>query len=649
MKPNSHPLLWADPALAAPAVRRLCPGAACAALQRADEICRGDYVFLDHWEMEQVPTPVHFSGAVDWEHTPNGDPEWIYALNRHTIFVNLGKAWRFTGERRYRDTFVALLEDWLTRVPHTPESEQTAWRALEAGLRVENWLRALQLFAGEIPEALLARTEESLREHADYLCRAHGAFQQLSNWGVLQDHGLFLLGVWLAEPAWQQLALCRLTENLHNAVLPDGTHWEQSPMYHAEVLHAAADTVFIARQQGIPLPPELEQKTHALAAALGVWVMPGRDLLPQSDSDVIDAGDLLAQGALLFEDPALAAAADGPLPEETLWDFGPDAPRQLAGLPRIRPAQASQALPHSGNYMLRAGWDALAPCLHLHAGPLGGGHGHADLLHLDVFDKGEGILVDGGRCTYVESPLRRELKGPAAHNTLRLDDADFTRYQSTWGWEAPAEPLPAEFHTTEAADYLRAGHLGYLDRGCVVQRTVVFLKPGWVVLADSIRTTDVRPHTAEQNFHFGPGTLTRTTGGVHWQGEKTAARLFPLSGQTLELHKAVRSPHYNRWQRTPFLQLHTAFTGDTVLLTVLALEDGPVQVTPLPVCDGAGHALPATAAQALRLESNDHRYTLLLAPTPGAHSASLLRAGAFAGYGRALLFTDDNPAGLRLA
>lgn len=649
MKPNSHPLLWADPTLAAPAVRQLCPDAACAALQRADEICRGDYVFLDHWEMEQAPTPVHFSGAVDWEYTPNGDPEWIYALNRHTIFVNLGKAWRFTGERRYRDTFVALLEDWLTRVPHTPESEQTTWRALEAGLRVENWLRALQLFAGEIRAALLDLTEESLREHAAYLCRAHGTFQQLSNWGVLQDHGLFLLGVWAGRSDWQQLALRRLTENLHNAVLPDGTHWEQSPLYHAEVLHAAADTVFIARQQGIPVPPELEEKTHAMAAALGVWVMPGRTLLPQSDSDVIDAGDLLAQGALLFGDPVLAAAARGSLLEETLWDFGLDAPKKLAALEAHRPEAPSQALPHSGNYMLRAGWEPQDICLHLHTGPLGGGHGHADLLHLDLYHKGEGVLVDGGRGTYVEGPLRRELKSPAAHNTLRLDDTDFTRYLSTWGWESPAEPLPAVFRTTPAADYLRAGHLGYLDRGCVVERTVVFIKSGWVVLADTVRTADDCPHTAEQNFHFGPGSLTQITGGVLWQGEKAAARLFPLSGQTPELHKAVRSLHYNRWQRTPFLQLRTAFTGDTVLLTVLALENRPARVELLPVADPTGHTLPATAAQALRLKSNDHCYTLLLAHALGAHSASLLRTGDFAGYGRALLFTDDNPAGLCLA
>lgn len=418
-------------------------------------------------------------------------------------------------------------------------------------------------------------------------------------------------------------------------------------MYHCEVLHSVADTLLVARRAGIAVPAELEEKTHALATALAAWVMPGRTILPQSDSDVIDAGDLLAQGALLFGDPVLAAAARGPLLEETFWDFGPDAPQKLAALEARRPETPSQALPHSGNYMLRAGWEPQDTCLHLHTGPLGGGHGHADLLHLDLYRNGEGVLVDGGRGTYVEGPLRRALKSPAAHNTLRLDDTDFTRYLSTWGWESPAEPLPAVFRTTPAADYLRAGHLGYLDRGCVVERTVVFIKSGWVVLADTVRTADDRPHTARQYFHFGPGALTREEDAVHWQGRKTDARLFWLSGQTPTLGQGTLAPRYNTQESAPTLTLDTAFTGTTVLLTVVALQDRPARVERLPVTDAAGHILPATAAQALRLTSSPDHSTLLLAhQAPGA---GLLCAGGHAGYGRALLFTHDTPGGLCLA
>ena len=378
----TRPTLWAEPAAAAEAVRRLCPDAAAAAVARAEEICARTFLFRDHWEMEPTCQPIHFDGPVQWDAVPAGDPEWTYALNRHTIFVHLGRAWQYTGQARYLDAFVSLLGDWLDRVPRTPASENTTWRALEAGLRPENWLRALGLFGQAVPEPLCRRIDESLARHGAYLAEAHDPFQRLSNWGAIQSHGLFLIGLWLGRTDWQDLALARLTENLRHAVGPDGVQWEQSPMYHCEVLHAALDTLLLAGQNGRSVPPELEEKARAMCRALAVWTAPDRTILPQGDSDVIDAGDLLAAGALLFADPLLAAAAGGPLCEETLWDFGPDAPARLAALPAAWPEEPSQALAASGNYILRSGWRREDTWIHFHAGSLGGGHGHADLLHI---------------------------------------------------------------------------------------------------------------------------------------------------------------------------------------------------------------------------------------------------------------------------
>ena len=188
---NARPVLWAGAADAAAAVRQLCPQAAADALARAGEICGHTFLFRDHWEMEPTREPVHFDGPVVWDAVPAGDPEWTYALNRHTIFVHLGRAWQYTGQARYLDAFVSLLGDWLDRVPRAPASENTTWRALEAGLRPENWLRALGLFGPAVPEALGRRIDESLAAHGDYLAQAHGPFQRLSNWGPSRPTGCF--------------------------------------------------------------------------------------------------------------------------------------------------------------------------------------------------------------------------------------------------------------------------------------------------------------------------------------------------------------------------------------------------------------------------------------------------------------------------
>lgn len=640
-------ILWAEneTAATARAVRNLCPGAAAAAIARADEICRREFLFQDHWEMEPTCQPVRFPDGMVWDAVPAGDPEWTYALNRHTIFVNLGKAWLYTGRPLYRDTFVFLLEDWLRQVPHTPASESTTWRALEAGLRPENWLRAFCLFRGAVPESLRAQADESLARHGAYLASAHGPFQKLSNWGAIQAHGLFLIGLWLGRKDWQQLALDRLAENLRRAVLPDGVQWEQSPMYHCEVLHTVLDTLLLAKQNDIPTPPILEEKARAMCRALAVWAAPDRTILPQGDSDVIDAGDLLAAGALLWEDPLLAAAARGPLCEETLWDFGPDAAVRLAALPAAWPECPSQKLEASGNYMLRSGWQPADTFIHLRAGRLGGGHGHGDLLHLDVWHGGEAVLVDPGRLTYVDGPRRQALKSPAAHNTLRLDETDFTQYRATWEWENIAQPLPARAHFDPAADYLFAGHGGYLSRGALVERRLVFLKPDLLVGADLIRSAG--DHQAEAYFHFGQGTLTLNPRNVFWKGSRTCAQLHWLSGQTGCAFESPRAPVYNTLSTGPALRLTASTSGTTALVWVLSLG-GPCDARLVPVTDGAGKPIASRLAQGVRVDKDGQSRTVLFSWQAGPHEAGLLCADGCTGYGTVLAFTPQCPEGLYL-
>ena len=478
----------------------------------------------------------------------------------------------------------AYLAGWLDRVPRTPASENTTWRALEAGLRPENWLRALG----------------------------------------------------------------RLEENLRHAVLPDGVQWEQSPMYHCEVLHALLDTLLLAERNGIAVPPLLPEKARAMCRALAVWAAPDRTILPQGDSDVIDAGDLLAAGALLFRDPLLAAAAQGPLCEETLWDFGPDAPARLAALPAAWPDCPSQKLEASGNYILRSGWGREDTWIHFRAGSLGGGHGHADLLHVDVYHGGEAVLTDAGRGTYVDGGLRRALKGPAAHNTFRVDGAGFTCYRGTWEWGPIAQPLPALARFTPLADRLAGGHLGYLAQGAAVERQLVFLKPGLLVGADILRAPDGRPHRAEQFFHFGPGRLTAGESAALWEGGRTCAQLRWLSGQRAECFAAPCAPAYNRVEDAPALRLDApAAAGVTALVWVLSLG-GPCQAELVPVSTGAGQPLPPGTAGAVRIRRDGAESTVLFSWQAGSHDAGLLCAGDCTGHGNVLVFTPQCPQGLCL-
>lgn len=645
----------ADPAAAAAAVRQHCPQDAARAVQIAGDVCAHRFVFRDHWEMERTHEPVQFGPQaqdIDWAHIPAGDPEWLYAMNRHTSFVNLAKAWLLTGEDRYAQQAAALIEDWIDRVPLTEASRGDTWRSLETGLRCENWLRALELLDGSgVPNAALRqKIDACLRQHGAYLATASNAFHRLSNWGVLQDHGLFLLGVYFDEPAWQQLALQRLDENLHNSVFADGTQWEQSPMYHCEVLHNALDTVHVARKFGIPLPGTFVNAVHRMAAALAAWVKPDGRLPMQSDTDDMDARDLLAAAALVFGDGALRAAAGPDLFAENLWDFGPEAAAAYAALTPDTSALGSAALPDSGNVMLRG---ADSAWLHMHCGCLGSGHGHADLLHIDAGIAGEDVLIDSGRYTYVDSAVRRRLKLPGAHNTTRVNGLDFSTCTDSWGYDKLAVPLKGKHRFTPLADYASGLHLGYLDRGAVVGRKVVFLKQqGVAVVFDQLYGAGA--HLFEQSFHFGPGRVQTLPDGALWQGRRASARLLCL-GPDLRLEQSRQpfSREYNRLEEGDVLTACRIAEGFNWFVTVLSLDaDGPapVQAELLPVQRlRRGDTLPAALAQAVRIRKAGQETVVLACHGEIISEVDLLEASGCSGYGKLLVFTGGAPRGTCLA
>ena len=620
------------------------------AIRQADDICNNTFLFSDHWEMERTQQPVHFDGAIDLAFIPKDDPEWLYAMNRHTSFVNLGKAYALTGDEKYARHFAYLIGDWIDRVPLTEESSGNTWRSLESGLRCEFWLRAMQLFRGSsvMTESLLTKIEGSLREHGVYLADTHTDFHRQSNWGVLQDHGLYLLGVYFDSAAWRKLAAERLTENLYLQVMRDGSHWEQSPMYHCEVLHCAIDTLTIAVQNGFTLPESFVQRTHDMCTALAKWLKPNGRLVCQSDSDDTDARDIVAQGALLFDDATLKFAAGETLFAENLWDFGTACVQKYAHLSAQAPAIASTALPDSGNYMLRSDTSASAAFLHMHCGCLGSGHGHADLLHLDISANGEDILIDSGRYTYVNTPLRRALKLAAAHNTTRVDGEDFSECIDSWGYSKLAQPIKGEHTFTKTADYLSGAHLGYMHKGIFTQRKVVFVKPDIFVVFDQFFA--IGKHAYEQNFHFGAGALSLQNNTAVWQGEKTAAQVHFAGEVSVQTARAPYSQDYNALCEGDVIRVTKTADGFASFVTVISVGDAAITAEKVPVTSlRFDRGYTDAQAEAVVITKEGREITVLVSHAEVISEVDLLCANGYNGYGKAIVFTTQNPQGVCLA
>ena len=168
----------------------------------ADEVCRGYFLFDLKWDMERTWEPVEFEGGrVDWEYKPGDDPEFIYQFNRHRYFICLGQAYWITGDEKYVRHFVRLLMDWITKIKRTPETEK---------LPGEFWKQESAGNSGSRPCSTLRTAPGDGRGGGQILQLPGGArgvhhpdalpYRYMSNWGVMENHGLFEIGVAIPDP-----------------------------------------------------------------------------------------------------------------------------------------------------------------------------------------------------------------------------------------------------------------------------------------------------------------------------------------------------------------------------------------------------------------------------------------------------------------
>ncbi len=263
----------------------------------ADEVCEHSFLFDLRWDMERTYEPEIFEGDIDWLTPPGDDFEWVFAFNRHRFWICLGQAYALTGDERYAKEFAEQLCHWVKNVPRTNENS-AAWRTIEAGLRMEYWIKAISYFNGSphITDEVCKVFLDSVKEHADYMIEVYDTFRLVSNWGVLQHHGLFIAGVLLQNDTYINTALERLTEEITIQVYSDGVHWEQSPMYHNEVLHCFLDVKILCEKNGIAIPAIIDEKLLKMCYASMYHKKPNHMELAMGDSDDIDVRDLISKG-----------------------------------------------------------------------------------------------------------------------------------------------------------------------------------------------------------------------------------------------------------------------------------------------------------------------------------------------------------------
>lgn len=658
-----------DPAEAAEYCREHWPENCEHIIRMASAVCRNEFLFNLPHDLEQTWEPVCFGpdSLVDWGYQPDSDPEFSYQFNRHRFFICLGQAYWLTKDETYVRHFLRLLTDWMKRVKRNRETEKTAWRILEAGFRGEYWTKAIRYFADSplLTDEVIDAFCHCLAEHAEYIIEMHSPYRYISNWGVLENHGLFEIGVAMPDEErrnrYTSIAMEKLEIQARMQILGDGVQWEQSPMYHNEVLHCFEDVLILAFRNNIPVPEAFLDAVKKMAYADLAWQKPdGREFMT-GDSDDMDLRDYLGVAAWLFGDPVLKSGGHAVMDFESVWDIGVEGAKEYAAMKGVKPDFVSAALADSGNYYLRSGWGREANVLHFHCGTMGAGHGHSDKLHIDLVVWGEDVLADSGRCTYAVDKGRFEFKNPDAHNTITVDGKYFTVCKDSWECSKLCQPVKQLHKFTDQYEFVQGGHLGYLDSagGVFVNRKILWIKPDLYVVMDEMYSGD--PHSYEQYWNFSElGQLDLSgedipfldeggigTGAVQtarFKGKKAQAKFYfmtPTSRAEKLWGKIAR--HYNQQEMRQKLRVNLKGEGFASLLTVIQTGDAKglpeCRVERMPVKSALkGIYYPYSMAEGLRIRGDGREYVVIICHQEVNSPTDLEEVDGCLGYGNVIVF-----------
>ena len=425
-----------------------------ACLASANALLAGRATWFSH-EVHNIGTPPDWfldpasgqrfsDGRQHWSRCKTfagGDIKRCWELSRWGWASLLARAWRLSGDSRYRDGLNFLSRSWCRANPVNGGSNWLCGQ--EASIRLLHALQAWQL--SDAPSLFPNLTPERAAFAAAHLQRITAteryAQAQDNNHWTSEAAALFIGGSWLVASGsshatdgcqWAQAGRRALERSVCRLVMPDGSFAQHSITYHRLLLDTLAQVELWRRWLDLePFSKRFSTRCSAATSWMNAMVDPLSGDGPNLGSNdgafcyglhsqpYRDFRPTLQMASVLFQGhPALPS---GPWDEPLHWlgvvgDGIPDQVEQPSPTPPItlfvdggyavlRTVTSSWAVFRLPNYRFRPA--------------------HADPLHFDLWYQGVNLLRDGGSYAYNASPADLAVfPGIASHNTVQFDSAE---------------------------------------------------------------------------------------------------------------------------------------------------------------------------------------------------------------------------------
>ncbi|HEX7350878.1 glycosyltransferase [Brachybacterium sp.] len=383
-------------------------------------------ILNDGWQLPSHD-PVRVTQITDWSQYGKTHRSWGFHLQSWEFLDPLIHAYDVSGEQGWLDEAVRIATNWIDAHVDEPDvDESMAWYDMSVALRTPR-LISVALRASRV-EALRDQTirfAETVTRHLDELY-SDRAFNPRNNHGfytaVAQIHAAKHMWMLPGTDDTRVQGQARLAHMAASQFAPDGVHTEHSPDYHRMLLMSFE----AALTEGLIDDEEVQARVKRAAHVLGWMIQPDGTLVQFGDTRETQVVTSTADSTDTHTRYLLTDGERGERPTEELAVFAD------GGYAFVRSPQ-----PEGRGTLQNSGYLAFSASFHSRA------HKHADDLNVVWYDRGQQILVDGGRYGYGEllapdSPLRSKgfyyatperqyVESTMAHNTLMIDGRDHER------------------------------------------------------------------------------------------------------------------------------------------------------------------------------------------------------------------------------
>lgn len=353
---------------------------------------------------------------------------------------------------------------WIERFIEAMPANKVANDPYPISLRGINWIKFVYLHHENLSVEQLQKIDTAL--YSQYLILAGRVERHLlANHYLENGFSLLFAAYYFDDNKFSKLAEKIIKSQLEEQILPDGTHFELSPMYHCIILERLLDCYSI-----------IDNGRHKALSSL--MLDKARLMLGWLQAIVMSDGNIP-----LLNDSALGIA---PLPAE-LFTYAKKLGIEWSAVP----LGASGYRKFNGDsYDAFVDVAALGPSYNL-------GHSHADTFTFVMNVCGKPFIVDTGVSTYSAGERRSYERSTRAHNTVTVDGADSSH---VWGAFRCARRAAVEIISEDKCS-ICAKHNGYSPLSVEVYRKFVGREEEFEIV-DEVRGRNGRNCTAA--FHLAP-------------------------------------------------------------------------------------------------------------------------------------------------